>query len=87
MFPDLPLAWLQLTREPARLAAAVAGVAFAVLLVFMQLGFSEALYASAVRFTHSSLTKTVEEIFGLPILPTVASSSDLSDLFQPGTLP
>jgi len=44
-------------------------------------------YASAVRFTHSSLTKTVEEIFGLPILPTVASSSDLSDLFQPGTLP
>jgi putative ABC transport system permease protein len=51
---DIPLAWLQLTREPARLAAAVAGVAFAVLLVFMQFGFSDALYASAVRF-HASL--------------------------------
>jgi hypothetical protein len=41
-------------------------------------------YASSVRFTHSSLTKTVEEIFGLPILPTVTSANDLSDLFQPG---
>ena len=51
---SIPLAWLQLTREPARLAAAVAGVAFAVLLVFMQFGFSDALYASAVRF-HASL--------------------------------
>ena len=42
-------------------------------------------YASSVRFTHSSLTKTVEEIFGLPILPTVASANDFSDLFLPGT--
>ena len=54
MLTDIPLAWLQLTREPARLAAAVAGVAFAVLLVFMQFGFSDALYASAVRF-HAAL--------------------------------
>jgi phosphatidylinositol-3-phosphatase len=42
-------------------------------------------YASSVRFTHSSLTKTVEEIFGLPLLPAVASANDLSDLFLPGT--
>ena len=41
-------------------------------------------YASSVHFTHSSLTKTVEEILGLPILPTVASANDFSDLFQPG---
>ncbi len=41
-------------------------------------------YASSVRFTHSSLTKTVDEIFGLPILPTVTSANDLSDLLQPG---
>jgi len=54
VFTDIPLAWLQLTREPARLAAAVLGVAFAVLLVFMQFGFSDALYASAVRF-HAAL--------------------------------
>lgn len=49
LLPDIPLAWLQLTRERARFLAAVAGVAFAVLLVFMQLGFSNALYASSVR--------------------------------------
>ena len=54
MFTDIPLAWLQLTREPSRLLSAVAGVAFAVLLVFMQFGFSDALYASAVRL-HASL--------------------------------
>lgn len=44
-----PVAWLQLRREPVRLAVALAGVAFAVILVFMQLGFSDALYRSAVR--------------------------------------
>ena len=55
---DIPLAWLQVTREPARLAAAVAGVAFAVLLVFMQFGFSDALYAGAVRF-HAALNGDV----------------------------
>jgi len=45
----IPLAWLQLKREPVRLLVALAGVAFAVILVFMQLGFSDALYRSAVR--------------------------------------
>ncbi len=44
-------------------------------------------YTSSVAFTHSSLVKTVEEIFGLPLLPTVASANDFADLFQPGTLP
>ncbi len=44
-----PVAWLQLRREPVRLSVALAGVAFAVILVFMQLGFSDALYRSAVR--------------------------------------
>ncbi len=42
------LAWLQLTREPLRLVVALAGVAFAVILVFMQLGFEDALFTSAV---------------------------------------
>ena len=40
-----------------------------------------------IAFNHSSLVKTVEEIFGLPLLPTVASVNDFADLFQPGTLP
>ena len=44
-------------------------------------------YTSTVAFTHSSLVKTIEEIFGLPILSTVASANDFADLFQPGTLP
>jgi putative ABC transport system permease protein len=42
-----PLAWLQLTREKRRFLAAVAGIAFAVVLMLMQLGFEEALLASS----------------------------------------
>ncbi|MCX8071593.1 MAG: ABC transporter permease DevC [Candidatus Binatia bacterium] len=48
------LARRQLGRERRRLAVAVAGVAFAVVLILMQLGFRKALFASAVRF-HSHL--------------------------------
>ena len=44
-------------------------------------------YASPVAVTHSALVKTVEKIFGLPILPAVAASSDFGDLFQPGMYP
>jgi len=43
------LAWSQLARQPARFAVALAGVVFAVVLILMQLGFSDALYASSVR--------------------------------------
>ena len=50
----MPLAWLQLSREPLRLAVVVAGVAFAVVLILMQLGFREALFKSAVRY-HEAL--------------------------------
>jgi putative ABC transport system permease protein len=48
------LAWRQLVRERVRLVVALAGVAFAVVLMFMQLGFRTALFDSAVRF-HSHL--------------------------------
>ncbi len=51
---NIPLAWLQLSREKIRLLVALAGIAFAVILIFMQLGFQEALYDSATRF-HQSL--------------------------------
>jgi len=44
-------------------------------------------YASSVTVTHSALVKTVEKIFGLPLLPTVASANDFSDLFQSGYYP
>lgn len=54
MNKKIPLSWLQLTRERTRLAVALAGIAFADILMFMQLGFRDALYYSNVRF-HSSL--------------------------------
>jgi putative ABC transport system permease protein len=44
----IPLAWLQLVREKARLAIALAGIAFAVILMMMQLGFQDALFESSV---------------------------------------
>jgi putative ABC transport system permease protein len=46
----VPLARLQLLREKPRLFVALAGVAFAVVLVSMQLGFRAAMYDSAVRY-------------------------------------
>ncbi len=45
-----PLGWKQLWHKPVRLAIALLGIAFAVLLIMMQLGFREALFESAVRF-------------------------------------
>lgn len=45
-----PLGWLQLRHRPLRLLVAIAGIAFAVLLIMMQLGFRAALFESAVRF-------------------------------------
>ena len=44
-----PIAWLQLSHRPLRLAAALAGVGFANVLVFFQLGLSGGLYDSQKR--------------------------------------
>jgi putative ABC transport system permease protein len=44
-----PLAWFNLTHEKRRLLTAVAGVSFAVLLMFMFQGFENALYDSQVQ--------------------------------------
>lgn len=48
LFGRLPIGWLQLTHSRGRFFAAVAGVAFANLLVFMQLGIMGALNSSTV---------------------------------------
>ncbi|MBU2867544.1 FtsX-like permease family protein [Pacificibacter marinus] len=48
LFGRLPIGWLQLTHSRGRFFAAVAGVAFANLLVFMQLGIMGALNNSTV---------------------------------------
>ena len=44
-------------------------------------------YASPVVYSHSSLLKSLEEILGVPILPSVSAASDFSDLFAPGFFP
>jgi putative ABC transport system permease protein len=49
MISGARLAWLQLRRQKVRFAVAIAGVAFAVILMFMQLGFQDALFRSAVN--------------------------------------
>jgi putative ABC transport system permease protein len=53
-FRKTPLAWLQLKREPTRLAVALAGIAFADVLIFFQLGLAEGLFDSVTK-PYSSL--------------------------------
>jgi putative ABC transport system permease protein len=48
--PWAPLGWKQLRHKPLRLLVAVAGIAFAVLLIMMQIGFRAALFESTLRF-------------------------------------
>ncbi|YAF94172.1 MAG: ABC transporter permease DevC [Nodularia sp. CChRGM 3473] len=50
----IPLAWLQLAQQKARFLVAVGGIAFIVLLTFIQLGFQDALYSSATAL-HQNL--------------------------------
>ena len=44
----IPLAWLLLTRQPLRILVAIAGIAFAGILMFMQLGFRDGLFDASV---------------------------------------
>lgn len=44
----IPLAWLLLSRQPVRLAIALAGISFAGILMFMQLGFRDGLFDASV---------------------------------------
>jgi putative ABC transport system permease protein len=44
-----PLAWLQLSKEKIRLLIAIAGISFADILIFMQLGFKSALFNASIR--------------------------------------
>jgi len=47
-FRKIPLAWLLLSRQPLRLLVAVAGISFAGILMFMQLGFRDGLFDASV---------------------------------------
>jgi len=54
MIKKVPLAWLQLTQHKGSFLVALAGVAFAVILMFIQLGFQDALYKDAITI-HKTL--------------------------------
>ena len=47
---EMPLGWLQLKHQKPRLLVALAGIAFAVILILMPLGFRASLFESAVRY-------------------------------------
>jgi putative ABC transport system permease protein len=49
----IPLGWLQLRHQPLRLISAIVGISFAVILIFVQLEFREAIFVSAVRYHNS----------------------------------
>jgi len=49
MILNIPLAWLQLAKQKVRFFVALAGIAFVAVLMFMQIGFQDALYASATQ--------------------------------------
>ncbi|WP_376097711.1 ABC transporter permease DevC [Roseomonas sp. CCTCC AB2023176] len=69
------LAWRQLRSEKARLASAIAGVMFACVLVFMQLGFRSALFDSATALIGAMRA----DVFLMHPLTTAS--------FRPETLP
>ena len=71
----LPIGWLQLVHNRMRLVAALAGVAFANILIFMQLGFLGAL---------SVTTKLPYELFDADVLIYSPETNTLSDA---GTIP
>lgn len=54
LFLKTPLAWRQLLKERTRLLVAVAGITFADMLIFIQMGFEGALFDAAVK-PHRSL--------------------------------
>jgi putative ABC transport system permease protein len=47
-----PLAWKNLVHDPRRLSVALGGIAFAVMLMFQQRGFQNALFDSTVEIVH-----------------------------------
>ncbi len=69
---NIPLAWLLLTRQPLRLFVALAGICFAGILMFMQLGFRDGLFDTSV---------TVHKLFDADIVlisPRSKSSISMS---------
>ena len=51
--PPVPLAWRNLMEKPWRLATSLCGVAFAVILIFIEVGFMNAVYDSQTQLVRS----------------------------------
>lgn len=71
----LPIGWLQLVHNKARLAAALAGVSFAAVLVLMQLGFLGALVGT-IRLPYERLSADL-----------MISASDMNTLADASPMP
>ena len=66
----IPLAWCLLTRQPGRLLVALAGICFAGMLMFLQLGFRDALFDASI---------TIHRLFNADVvLVSSTSSSSIS---------
>ena len=70
----LPIGWLQLVHNKARLAAALAGVAFASVLILMQLGFLGALVGS-IRLPYDQMSADI--LISAADMNTLADGSPL----------
>ncbi|HEV2559235.1 MAG TPA: ABC transporter permease DevC [Microvirga sp.] len=75
MLGRLPIGWLQLVHNKARFAAALAGVAFATLLVLMQLGFLGALIGS-IKLPYDAMSADI-----------LITASDMNTLADGSPLP
>ena len=70
LFGRLPIGWLQLTHNRTRFAAAIAGVAFANVLVFVQLGIMNSMAVATLR---------PYEFFRADIIISAADANALAD--------
>jgi putative ABC transport system permease protein len=75
VFGRLPIGWLQLTHNRTRLLAALAGVSFANILIFMQLGFLGALISS-IQLPYAQMNADI-----------IISASDMNTLADASPLP
>jgi putative ABC transport system permease protein len=76
-----PLAWLNLTHEKTKLSVAIAGVAFAVLLIFMNLGFLGALATTASQ-TYSSMNADIFLVSPLSIELSTTKPFPVERIYQ-----
>ncbi len=82
----IPLAWLQLTRQPVRLAVALAGISFAALLMFIQLGFRDGLFESSVTM-HKALNTDIVLISPQSTASIAMKTFPLRRLYQAAAFP